>query len=71
MDSTVTQEELEAGRGYEKLFVPALFEVLDEASYQWRRCGRWFTRPGHCLRIGGVDTTRVVAIRSVRPCRWS
>jgi len=26
MDSTVSQEELEAGRGYEKLFVPALFE---------------------------------------------
>ena len=26
MDATVTQEELEAGRGYEELFVPALFE---------------------------------------------
>ena len=26
MDSTVTQEELEAGRGYEELFVPAVFE---------------------------------------------
>ncbi len=26
MDSTATQEELEAGRGYEALFVPALFE---------------------------------------------
>lgn len=27
MDSTVTQEELEAGRGYEALFVPAVFEI--------------------------------------------
>ena len=26
MDSTATQEELEAGRGYEALFVPAIFE---------------------------------------------
>jgi SAM-dependent methyltransferase len=39
MNTTATQEELQAGRGYEDLFVPALFEswtghLIDEASVE-------------------------------------
>ncbi len=67
MDATVTQEELEAGRGYEELFVPALFEPWTKHLID----GAGVKTGSHVLDIacGSGVLTRHALSRSGQSCR--